>query len=71
MLPVALVDAFGNVLVLPLAGHIRVDHGIAYHFLVRCGQLLEEGIDLVLKVAIAFSDRTLDFCVFSYQSAAL
>ena len=58
------LDMLGNILVLPLARHIDVDHGIAWNFLVWLGQLLEEGVYLVLKFAVAFGDRTLELLGF-------
>src|ERR1700757_435065 len=59
--PRVLRETFGNILVLPLTDGICVDDGAALDFLVWLRQLLEERIDLVLKLAIALSDCTLEF----------
>ena len=50
----------GDVGVLPLVGDVGVDGGAAAHVLVGLGQLAQEGVDLVLEVAVALADRTLE-----------
>lgn len=66
-----LLEAFGNILVLPLTAAFRVDDGVARHFLVWLGQFIEERIDFVLNIAAALAIARWNFSVFSYQSAAL
>ena len=43
-----------------LVGHVGVDSGTALDELVGLGQLAEESVDLVLEIAAAFGDRTLE-----------
>jgi len=65
------IDAFGLVLVPPLAGYIRIDDGVLGTSLCGSVSSLKKAFTLSSSFAVALATAHYNFFVLSYRSAAL